>query len=213
MKNYIFGYGSLIETQSRLRDAPMAKVAFPAIAFGFQRGWYARMPETLASISPTYLGCYPDRESHVNGVIYEVTDSELEATDGREKGYTRKKVTHIEEYYKILEPGDTVWIYVNDFSGIVAPPSAYPSKDFPIVQSYVDICINGCLEIENSFPKAKEDHYTIDFIRSTIGWSECWANDRIYPRRPFIYEKNAFAIDKILKENLPECIYDNIYIE
>lgn len=212
MKNYIFGYGSLIETESRLRAAPMAKVAFPAIAHGFQRGWYARMPEDLASISPTYLGCFPQEDSHVNGVIYEVTKEELEATDEREMGYTRKKVEHFEEYYKVTEPGDTIWIYVNNFKDIKPPPEVFPTKQFPIVQSYVDICINGCLEIENSFPKAKEDHYTIDFIRSTIGWNEFWANDRIYPRRPFMYRKNAFDIDKILKENLPD-LFHKIYIE
>lgn len=83
--------------------------------------------------------------------------------------------------------------------------------DFPIVQSYVDICINGCLEIENSIPKAKEDHFTIDFIRSTTKWNTHWANDRIYPRRPFMYRKNAFAIDTILKDNLPE-LFSKIYI-
>lgn len=212
MKHYIFGYGSLIETESRLRAAPMAKVAFPAIAHGFQRGWYAQMPETLASISPTYLGCFPDKTAHVNGVIYEVTEAELKATDEREMGYIRKKVEHCEEYYQVTELEDTVWIYVNDFPNVVPPPSVYPSKTFPIVQSYVDICINGCLEIENSFPKAKEDFFTIDFIRSTIGWSEFWANDRIYPRRPFMYRKNAFAIDAILKEHLPD-YYSKIYIE
>ncbi|MEM6718970.1 MAG: gamma-glutamylcyclotransferase family protein [Bacteroidota bacterium] len=212
MKHYIFGYGSLVETKSRLRAAPKAKVAFPAIAYGFQRGWYARMPETLASISPTYLGCYPDRESHINGVIYEVTEAELKATDEREMGYIRKKVTQLEQYYQVTESGDEVWIYVNDFKDIVPPPTVFPTKEFPIVQSYVDICITGCLEVENNFPRAREDQFTIDFIRSTIGWSEFWANDRIYPRRPFIYQENAFKIDAILKENLPE-FFDKIYIE
>ncbi len=212
MKHYIFGYGSLIETESRLRAAPLAKVAFPAIAHGFQRGWFARMPESLASISPTYLGCFPNAKSHTNGVIYAVTEEELDATDKRERGYTRKKVTNCEEYYKITEPGDTIWIYVNDFPDIVPPPNVFPTQEFPIVQSYVDICINGCLEIENAFPKAKDDHFTIDFIRSTTDWNEHWANDRIYPRRPFMYRKNAFDIDKILKDNLPE-LFSKIYIE
>ncbi len=212
MKNYIFGYGSLIETESRLRAAPMAKVAFPAIARGFQRGWFARMPDTLASISPTYLGCFPKEGSHTNGVIYEVTEEELEATDEREMGYKRIEVKDFEEYYPIIETGDKVWIYVNTFPDVTPPPSTFPNKNYPIVQSYVDICINGCLEIENSFPKAKEDHFTIDFIRSTSQWSAHWANDRIYPRRPFMYRKNAFEIDAILKDNLPD-LYDKIYIE
>lgn len=211
-RHFIFGYGSLIETESRLRDAPKAKVAFPAVAHGFQRGWCARMPETLASISPTYLGCFPKDDASINGVIYQVTEAELEATDKREKGYKRKQVLHIDEYYPVTESGDVVWIYVNDFEDILPPPTVFPTKEFPIVQSYVDICINGCIEIENSFPKAKEDNFTVGFIHSTIGWNEFWANDRIYPRRPFMYRKNAFDIDKILKENLPD-LFAKIYIE
>lgn len=98
-KSYIFGYGSLIETESRLRVAPMANIAFPAIAYGFQSGWYAQMPDTLASISPTYLGCYPKEESHTNGMIYEVTEEELKATDEREMGYKRMEVTNFLDYY------------------------------------------------------------------------------------------------------------------
>jgi len=212
MKNFIFGYGSLIERASRLRTAPTAELAYPAIAHEFQRGWYAQMPEDFSSISPTYLGCYPLKNAHVNGVIYEVTEAELEATDEREEGYKRVEVMHFEEYEQVTSVGDKVWIYINDFEDVVPPPEAYPSEEFPIVQSYVDICINGCLEVEAEFPIAKDDHFIIDFIRSTIGWSEFWANDRIYPRRPFMYRKNAVAIDKILKENLPE-YFSKIYIE
>lgn len=212
MKNYIFGYGSLIERESRLRTVPNAQIALPAVAQNFQRGWFARMPKTLASISPTYLGCYPKVGSSTNGVIYEVTDAELIATDKREKGYERVKVDQVNEYYKITQPEDTIWIYINLFKFNAPPPEVFPSKQFPIVQSYVDICINGCIEIENSFPKACRDNFIENFIQQTSEWNSFWANDRIYPRRPFMYRKNAFAIDKILNENLPQ-YYSDIYIE
>ena len=35
---------------------------------------------------------------------------------------------------------------------------------------------------------------------TTTGWNANWVNDRIYPRRPFIYAPGASAIDKILQE-------------
>jgi len=42
--------------------------------------------------------------------------------------------------------------------------------------------------------------FTQDFIRTTSGWNAHWVNDRIYPRRPFIYVPNSSAIDKALQE-------------
>jgi hypothetical protein len=68
-----------------------------------------------------------------------------------------------------------------------------------MVQSYVDICINGCLELESLYRGVKGS-FTQEFIRTTTGWNANWVNDRIYPRRPFIYAPNASAIDKALKE-------------
>jgi hypothetical protein len=45
-----------------------------------------------------------------------------------------------------------------------------------------------------------KDSFTQEFIRTTSGWNANWVNDRLYPRRPFIYAPNASAIDKGLKE-------------
>lgn len=38
-------------------------------------------------------------------------------------------------------PEGDIWFYANK-------KKQYASKEFPIVQSYVDICLNGCLELE-----------------------------------------------------------------
>src|SRR5262249_44445648 len=72
-----------------------------------------------------------------------------------------------------------------------------PTAAVLMVQSYVDICINGCLEIEAQYPRARG--FAQEFIRSTTGWNAHWVNDRIYPRRPFIYVPNAFLIDQALE--------------
>lgn len=214
MKNYIFGYGSLIEKESRLRTTPKVKVVFPVKVNGFKRGWFARTG--VEGLSTTFLGCVEDDMCRTNGIIYEVNEEELKLTDIREKGYIRLKINtdNIEDFSGQIDKSANVWIYANQFEEKEIPNSNLPCKEFPIVQSYVDMCINGCLEIESMYPNANRNEFTADFIQSTFYWSRFWVNDRIYPRRPFIYRPNAYEIDKLLKENLlDKTIFDNIYFE
>jgi hypothetical protein len=49
-------------------------------------------------------------------------------------------------------------------------------------------------------------------VLTTQGWSTHWVNDRIYPRRPFMYQPSAGEIDQRLNTLLPE-IVDAIKIE
>lgn len=214
MRNYIFGYGSLIEKESRLRTTPNAEVVFPIILEGYKRGWFARTG--VSGLSTTFLGCVEEKGFHTCGVIYEVSEDELKSTDKREKGYKRtlinlKSITSLSEH-KI--ENTKVWIYLNSFKNNAELINNIPSIEFPIVQSYVDICINGCIEIENIFPLAKKMKFTADFIKSTEYWNKYWVNDRIFPRRPFIYRPNAYNIDSLLKENLTDkTLFDKIYFE
>lgn len=212
-KQYILGYGSLMETASRIRTTPEAKEAYPVKVTGFKRGWFARTG--VIGFSPTYLGCVPHDTSVTNGVVYEVSAEEIKKTDEREKGYTRVQITleSITDYAKALSDDAKVWIYVNSFPDHEIPGDQLPSREFPIVQSYVDICMNGCIEIEDKYP-GFAGSFIEDFVRTTAFWSPNWANDRIYPRRPFIYCPNAFKIDKLLQKYLLDTtIFNKIYIE
>jgi hypothetical protein len=214
MKNYIFGYGSLIEKESRLRTTPKAKVAFPVKVNGFKRGWFARTG--VSGLSTTFLGCVEDKNSHTNGVIYEVSENDIKLTDLREKGYKRVQISFddIEDFSTQVERNSLVWIYSNVFPDNIIPEENLPSKKYPIVQSYIDICINGCIEIEKLYPKARSNNFAADFILSTQFWNKYWVNDRIYPRRPFIYRPNAYEIDRLLQENLVDKdLFNNIYFE
>lgn len=223
MNNYVFGYGSLIEKESRTFTIPNVDEVIPAQVRGITRGWWARTK--VMGVSTTYLGCLNsdsdylkkhDAKNFVNGIIFKVSDDDLKMLDDREKNYKRVKLQHVdivlynEQSLKDLP----VWVYLNEFKDEESFLHALPSKDFPIVQSYVDICINGCLEIEEFCPAAKQSNFLIHFISSTIFWDEHWANDRIFPRRPHIYCKNAFKIDTLLQKHLPDkTIFDKIYIE
>jgi cation transport regulator ChaC len=222
MAQYIFGYGSLIEQHSRMLTVPNVKKAFPAIIKGYTRGWWARTK--VIGFSTTYLGCLEhnsellsgqDLPDYVNGVLFEVVQEEVTQLDEREKNYKRVQIP-LEKItaYETALPGDAVvWVYLNKFEDKKDFLNSCATKDFPIVQSYVDICINGCFEIERDFADAKKDSYLNNFISSTIFWSPFWANDRIYPRRPHVHCRNAFLIDQYLKENLDKSIFESIYIE
>jgi hypothetical protein len=198
---YIFGYGSLIEQSSRLRTTPRAIYVLPANVVGFARGWWARTPST--GFSTTFAGAIPDPSASINGVVYAVTQQELEDTNKREKGYTPTDITgQIEILSGDYKPKDKVWMYVNDFKPGEREKSL-PSPQFPIVQSYVDICLTGCLQIEGAFPN-DAGGFARKFIESTQAWSNYWENDRVNPRRPFVSVPAASSIDDLLHELLPD---------
>jgi hypothetical protein len=116
------------------------------------------------------------------GVLIPVYDSELSALDKRETGYERVLIddhTRIERIDELLSDegssdlhyrdtflgncpkecltaaADKVWVYI--------PETCHPpSREYPIVQSYVDICMRGCLSISSKF--------LYEFLSSTYGW-------------------------------------------
>ncbi len=199
MTAYVFGYGSLLERASRTRTNPDAVGAWPARVTGYQRGWFHQFADNVGS-SCTYLGAVEAEGKTVNGVLYRVSD--FEKTKERETGYT---ATALEAGVITMLDGGGPWekgedtkayIFVSNKDSI--SKTMAPTSQFPMVQSYVDLCINGCLELESIYRTAKG--FTQEFIRTTAGWNADWVNDRIYPRRPFIYAPNASAIDKALKE-------------
>jgi ChaC-like protein len=196
---YVFGYGSLLERASRTRTNPDAVGAWPARVQGYQRGWFHQFADHVGS-SCTYLGAVKAKGKTVNGVIYRVAD--FESTQQRETGYTATALKADEiamlDGGKPLElgKGEKVYIFVSNKDSIWK--TMEPTAVFPMVQSYVDLCVNGCLEIEAIYRTAKG--FTQEFIRTTSGWNKDWVNDRLYPRRPFIYVPNAGAIDQALKD-------------
>lgn len=103
-----------------------------------------------------------------------------------------------------MHPRGEAWIYVNT-------PEAFavPSAQFPIVQSYVDIFLSGCLEQEERF---KLPGFARECLATTGNWSAHWVNDRIYPRRPFGFQPRSRQIDLMLSEELPE-LFSRIRIE
>ena len=194
---YIVGYGSLMEETSRLRTAPNAGAALPIRVEGYRRAWIARA--AYVGVGATFLGVLSDSKSRINAVLFSMFDeSEIVNMDSREQGYCRAKIAanRIFMLNNSVVPEGEFWIYVNRGTNI-----ARPSKALPIVQSYVDVFLSGCLQIERDH---SIDGFARECVRSTHGWSKHWVNDRIYPRRPMAQQPNAKVIDKLLDTELPE---------
>lgn len=204
-KQYIIGYGSLMEDDSRQRTSPLAANAYPIVIKGFRRGWFQKGSDL--GTSTTFLGVLPDHKAMLNAVIFSVSKNELLATDIRESGYCRVLVsdTNISMLKNTLPvPEGQVWIYVTKPEYV-----KNSSSRFPIVQSYVDLFISGCIEQEQRY---NIPGFAKQCIETTTDWSSFWVNDRIYPRRPFIYQPKASQIDRLLNEVIPE-FFEKIKIE
>jgi len=202
---YIVGYGSLMQSASKLSTEPGAGINLPVLVTGFQRGW-----NTHGVYPTTYLGVQPSKSARMAAALYRdfLEDGKIGA-DAREIDYCRAAVppgaVEMLDASSLPSPSQ-IWIYVNK-PETLAPPDA----DNPIVQSYVDIFITGCLELQTRV--ADED---IDFVeecvRTTDGWSKHWVNDRLMPRRAYHYQPRAFEIDQHLERFLPD-LFGSIEIE
>ena len=160
-------------------------------------------------MSTTYLAAFPDPNSTCNGVIFKVSQQQLEAFDKHETGYKRERIdqnniTMLDGSKSAVE-GD-IWFYTNT-------EKRFASPEFPIIQSYVDICLNDCLQIEAAYPLAKEAEFAETFLKTSTNWSKYWVNDRIYPRMAYLHQPNASRIDALIRKVLGAEMFSSIQIE
>ncbi|HEV7682386.1 MAG TPA: gamma-glutamylcyclotransferase family protein [Pyrinomonadaceae bacterium] len=189
---HIFGYGSLIDSQCRVAISPSAAYASPVNIVGIQRGWFGRLDD----VGPTYLAALPNQNFNCNGVIFKVSVPELEAVDEYESGYERKridpkKVVMLDDSQPV--PKGDIWFYTCAVKRFATPES-------PILQSYVDTCLNGCFEIEAKFSQAKEATFAEQFLKTSSDWSKYWINDR----PPLGHHPNSNKIDKLIRKVLTQ---------
>ena len=202
---YIIGYGSLMEDASRQRSAPQSTEVTPVRVQGFRRAWTAR--GASVGFSTTFLGVSQDAKSGMNAVLFPLqNEADIANMDARENGYCRAQVSkdQIETLDLSAVPDGEIWLYVNKLQSM-----DLPSSTFPIVQSYVDVFLTGCLQVE---AKYQLPGFARECVVSTHNWSKHWVNDRIYPRRPFVYQPNAGAIDRLLNKEVPT-YFQSIRIE
>lgn len=197
MRTFIIGYGSLINRSSLNRTLPIVKDIEPVYLNNYKRSWNALEDQTV-SLSTTYVGIEKSPDSVVNGIIFEIPEELLGKLDSREFLYYREKVDlheidFLSNKFNITE-NDNTWIYVTK-------NPKKPNEKSPIIQSYVDVCLSGCIDIEDEF---KVEDFAKNFILQTTNWSKNWVNDRIFPRAPHIHQPMAYKIDRLLFENINE---------
>ncbi|MFZ0219228.1 MAG: hypothetical protein WAL30_03380 [Candidatus Aquirickettsiella sp.] len=194
---YIIAYGSLMESNSKKATDNSSGKNKPVWVEHYQRGWFAK--GLSDSFSTTYLGVIKSKHAHFNGTIFNLpTAHSFKNYDMREKYYCRVLVSphdiHLLTGKKL--PRGQFWIYELK-PELLAPPSTH----YPLVESYVDIFLAGCLEIEEKYHIR---NFTVACINTTSDWSVHWVNDRIYPRRPWTYQPRALKIDALLQQQIPE---------
>jgi cation transport regulator ChaC len=174
LTHFVFGYGSLICPESRAITAPEQshKIATPVTVKNIERVWSKRTARGMTAMGVRFV-----EDAACIGVILPVSDQELALFDEREQGYDRKALLlsdveqvsflsdeHYEEddhdtFLQAKEHNATdavqIWVYMQRVEN---PATA----EHPIVQTYVDTILRGCLSISEEFAQ--------EFIASTKGW-------------------------------------------
>lgn len=199
LPQYIIGYGSLIDETSKKRTDPSAEESVPVLIKGYKRIWAGH--GNLPGLNATFLSAINDRSSSFIGVGYQLSEpSNIKGYDKRERIYCREQINPDNLVFlsqsSNFSTQKQVWIYT-----LASAENQSASKAFPIVQSYVDVFLRGCIQIEEKY---KISNFAKDCIETTEGWPVYWINDRIFPRRPSFYEPFAAQIDTLLKDTVPE---------
>jgi len=181
---YIFGYGSLINSYSRQLTGQTGE-AIPVIVKGMQRCW--GKVDGSYQIAPLVAevgdGC-------CNGVLVRLNDNALQDFDRREKGYHRIELdpTSVIADCDTLIIKEPIWVYVKSNP---KPPCQFQ----PIMQTYVDTVLAGCLSISEPFAKT--------FVETTSGWHHPFENDRQQPKYgnlAGVLDEYLPAIDTLIKQ-------------
>jgi cation transport regulator ChaC len=207
---YVFGFGSIMDTsthatwQTSEASSPMlGSVATISKSFGYQRQWNFR-----SSTGFTALGVSKaDREEeryNINGVLFQVPTDEMPNFDRREAGYERVSVplqmltfhsdicgTHKQAHFNLTQ-NDRIWIYIP-----LASHTMYADENHPLLQSYVDTVMRGCLEWGG-------ESMAEEFLSTTGGWSCHFLNDTPSSRRPWLHRKEYNTIDALLMKHSQE---------
>lgn len=189
MAQYLFGYGSLIDAASRDKTGETGR-AHPVRVANLQRAWHV----VARRSGYTVVGVTPSSGASCNGVLIEIEPHALPSFDARERLYHRviipqQAVTPLSENTGIRQAA-TIWTY------ITSCPAA-PAGSYPLIQSYIDVILTGCLAIGADF--------ATEFIETTTGWVPTWLNDRAQPRyrRALTDAPHAAEIDRRLQALVP----------
>jgi hypothetical protein len=196
---FIFGYGSLINSASRNSTAGEFTPAIPvrvSAAFGYIRVWNDRSRSGFTALGLRKVGP-GETASTINGVIYAAGVDDIAKFDAREVGYARVEVPREDieavSWQRLPESGK-FWVYVpakeNGEPGVGLPAA---NSEYPMLESYIDVVVEGGLEYGQDFAR--------ELIETTFDWSDYWLNDRELARRPWVHDPASSDVDQLLSSS------------
>ncbi len=204
MNQFLFGYGSLVNSTSR-RLTGVTGIALPArVAYLHRRWGIPDAPQGVPGEVPKHgmtalAANFSSEAVTTNGVLLPVTEDQLAKFDLREEGYRRVRLD-----YETISALDGNKVPLDD---ITAPIWAYlipqeecvaPSVEFPIALSYVEVVVDGFREIS--------EEAAVEFLKTTDQWTH-FIDDRHDPR--YVRAMTTVSRDKVdalLRSNLPRGI-------
>jgi len=212
---WCFGYGSLVDSYAE-------KSKFVEVQIPYRRVWNAWNTKARA----TFLGLEKTkdgRKTAISGVIYPIyTQQELADLDLREQGYTKLNIDHND--INIMNEGLVDWIQnmklessMQLFTYVPETGGNKPIAQFPILQSYIDLCAGGFLKFRKPNQPRDDTDPVRRFLDTTFGWSEYMLNDRVLARRPWKFCCNHFVIDDYLDDeddvhDIPPALYPEEFV-
>jgi hypothetical protein len=165
MKKYIFGYGSLVNNESRFITIKRHTNPIKAIidnSFGYVRKWnyYNKEKNIIAlGLEKNIFG------SNINGVLFDVYDNEIVLLDKREIGYEKITIPlnyiNILSKKKLLDTDSIIYTYIpkKDYRLYNNIDYISPNK---LNQTYLNKCCIGFLQYDYSFYES--------FVDNTYDW-------------------------------------------
>lgn len=200
---WIFAYGSLVNAESASAqlgaDASAPQAARLRATAGFARAWSFNSPTGFTALGVAQADRSSGAACDINGALLRVPAAKLPALDVRESGYARLELdaalfdrhrsdADVSAAHAQLWPRDRVYVWVPEQQGA-------PSEDCPILQSYVDACLEGFLSLGG-------EAFAREFVESTSGWCEFFLNDCPFSRRPWLHRGKAYAeLDRVLAQS------------
>lgn len=177
---YIFGYGSLVGLEhlvkifhSTLNSEEKVNRIINSIRFvrikDIERGWFLHKNYYKSKkINWTVLAAIEKKGCTCNGIIFEIDSEQLRIIDKIEIGYIKKTIP--KSNITILSGSELdsrpIHYYSIDESKISGP-----NEEFPIIQSYTNLCLEGFKTADFILGKSNLD-FTKEFINTTSNWKE-----------------------------------------
>ena len=201
--DYIFGFGSIMNRGTHGENFLPGVSVVLSRKFGYERQWNFRSNTGFTALGVSKVdtngGESSSQAKDVNGVLFRVTQSMIPVFDRREVGYEKVRIplqylTFVEtsdsasSWYRDLSPNDRCWLYVP-----LPSHTKMADENHPLLQSYVDTVLQGCLEWGG-------ETMAEEFLKTTGGWSTYFLNDTPSSRRPWLYRKDYSTIDRLLQK-------------